>query len=100
MTKREYVSHQEYQTRMKEILEFCEEPKSSTAIREHFRIGEQATLRCIRILKASGHLDKITVKGKPNGHGVTFEWTGKNYEATSRAKPVYNSGFTILGVRF
>lgn len=89
-----------FQERMQAILEFCEEPKSSTAIREHFNIGEQATFRCIRILKEGGHLNKLNIKGKPNGHGVTFEWTGKQYHATSKSKPTYNTGFTVCGVRF
>jgi hypothetical protein len=86
-----------FQERMQAILEFCKQPKSSEQIKDKFNITHQATYRCIRILKAGGNLQKINIKGKPNGHGVTFLTTDKPYHVPT--KPKWNTGFTILGVR-
>lgn len=88
-----------YDERQEEILRFCTEPKSRKQIVEHFGIGTQAVYLSVRKLKASEHLLKINAPGKPNGHGVTYLWTGKPYHAVSKKEPEYNKGFTILGVR-
>lgn len=88
-----------YDERQEEILSFCSRPKSTEQIKAHFGIGTQAVYGCVRKLKASEHLLKINAPGRPNGHGVTYQWTGKPYSVTSRKKPQYNKGFTVLGVR-
>ena len=88
-----------YDERQEAMLEFCEQPKSTEQIKAHFGIGTQAVYGAVRKLKQSGHLLKINAPGKPNGHGVTYQWTGKPYHVTNRKKPTYNKGFTVMGVR-
>lgn len=88
-----------YDERQEEILRFCTEPKSRKQIVENFDIGTQAVYGCVRKLKESGHLLKTNTPGLPNGHGVTYQWTGRPYHVEKRDKTQYNKGFTILGVR-
>ena len=88
-----------YDERQEALLQFCKRPRSTEQIKAEFGIGTQAVYGCVRKLKASEHLLKINAPGKANGHGVTYQWTGKPYHVTNRKKPKYNKGFTILGVR-
>ena len=88
-----------YDERQEALLEFCKRPRSTEQIKAEFGIGTQAVYGCVRKLKASEHLRRIDAPGKANGHGVTYQWTGKPYHVTNRKKPQYNKGFTILGVR-
>ena len=89
-----------YDERQEELLRFCERPRSTEQIKEYFRIGTQAVYGCVRKLKASGHLQRLDAPGKANGHGVTYQWTGKPYHVAKRGKSQYNRGVTIMGVSF
>lgn len=88
-----------YDERQEELLRFCTEPKSRKQIVEHFNIGTQAVYGCVRKLKESGHLNKMNEPGKPNGHGVTYQWTGKPYHVVKHSEPQYVKGVTVMGVR-
>ena len=88
-----------YDERQEALLEFCEQPKSTEQIKAHFGIGTQAVYGCVRKLKQSGHLLKMNAPGKANGHGVTYQATGKPYHVQKRKGPQYNTGITVMGVK-
>lgn len=88
-----------YDERQEAILEFCKEPKSRKQIVEQFDIGTQAVYGCVRKLKESGHLNKMNTPGMPNGHGVTYQATGKPYHVDKPGAPKYVRGVTVMGVR-
>lgn len=86
-----------FEKELNALLEYCSKPRSSEEIMEKFNLGRQAVYFRLRKLRAEGCLERLTVEGRPLGHGARYEATGKVFDI--KKPPQYVRGVTIMGVR-
>lgn len=86
------------EVRLHKIVTFCEKPRKAKEIMAEIMGSENVAYKCIRELMAEGYLARIKDFSEKNYVGATYQWTGKPFQWT--AAKGYNTGFTILGVRF
>ena len=85
------------EVRLEKILRFCEKPRKAKEIMLEITQSENVAYKCIRELRADGYLKKIQDFSKKNYVGATYQWTGKPFASSGK---MYNTGFTICGVKF
>ena len=85
------------EVRLEKILRFCEKPRKAKEIMLEITQSENVAYKCIRELRADGYLKKIQDFSKKNYVGATYQWTGIPFSASGK---MYNTGFTICGVKF
>ena len=85
------------EVRLEKIIRFCEKPRKAKEIMLAITQSENVAYKCIRELRADGYLKKIQDFSKKNYVGATYQWTGKPFASSGK---IYNTGFTICGVKF
>ena len=85
------------EVRLEKIVKFCEQPRKVREVMAEFVVTENVAYKCVRELRADGYLKKIQDFSGKNYVGATYQWTGKPFNYSGK---MYNTGFTICGVKF